>query len=112
VVTGGGVASVEAYREVADLASGDGEVRTLLMLAVRLQGGAVRAGYPITPPAVISVGGQDVLPYNDGCPVFTQKVIAVWGSLPIFAAAGNLRDLVADLPDSEWPVPNNPYMGV
>ncbi len=72
---------------------------------VVLYGGAIRAGYPITPPAVISVGGRSVVPANQEGEGFENWIHASWFGLPIYACRWQLRWRIIGAPNGNEPLP-------
>jgi hypothetical protein len=79
---------------------------------VTLWGSAVRAGYPIAPPQLVSVGGQKPVPLSnpDGAVPFSTQLIANLG-VPIVAAVWLFRYLVPCLPSRPFIAPPNPLLG-
>ena len=106
------VPSVEAYRSNSQLANIDIEVRTLPTIAIRLVGRAIRAGYPVQSPTIISVGGLPAVPANRGQAVFAHTLLMSAGGVPIYGAVWNQRFLLPGYPSGDWPVPSNPLMQV
>jgi hypothetical protein len=105
--------TIEAYRSAAGggKASGEAEVRALPSLAVWLVGHAMRYGFPIQPPSILSVAGVKVLPQNRG-PVWIMKQTGNYFGVPVYAASWRFRYLLPQFPTgSEWPIPENPWLG-
>lgn len=73
---------------------------------VWLRGYAVRAGYPINPPQLVSVGGQPAVPANDGTGYFRTTKAAV-SIVPIYAAVWAFRYLLPDAPAGAVAPPDN-----
>jgi|GEM_PF-2170991 len=86
--------------------------RTVPMTFIFLEGWAIRAGYEIPPPELVSVGDVDLIPANrlDCGEGFQQSIIGqggVYGSIPIYAASWRYRYLLPKLP-SQPVVPLTP----
>jgi hypothetical protein len=93
-----GLGPLAGYGLIQNLPVPKVEVRAAPTIYVWLIGEALRAGYPINPPTVLSVGGVQAVPANrEGC-YFHQQVAAVLGGVPIIAARWALRWLLPGLP--------------
>ena len=79
-------------------------------VAAHLSGFAVRAGYPIAPPALVSVGGVPAVPANRGGPFFGHWIMASWFGLPIVGCWWHFRYLLAGTPAS-LPLMDTPFLG-
>lgn len=88
------------------------QVRSQPDFEVVLEGGAVRAGYQITPPAVLSVGGRQVVPMNREDDGFDCRPYASWFGLPVYVARWRLTYRVVGTPGQEpLPVIDDPRFG-
>lgn len=87
------------------------QVRAKPTVYVQLSGSAVRAGYEITPPAVVKYGGRDVVPVNHpGCGFETWQA-ASWFGVPIIAARWTLLYRVLGTPEGVAPIMSSPFAG-
>lgn len=77
-----------------------------------LEGFAARAGHPIRPPSLVSVGGAAAVPANRASDGFSMGAVASWGGCPIYLARFRLRYLLASVPAGELPIMGNPFMGL
>ncbi len=87
--------------------------RTGPTVHIFIEGYAMRAGYPVDPPGVVSVGGIAVEPVNrtDKGEGFSQAVVGnggLDGSIPIYGASWRFRYLMPELPVGAPPVMGNP----
>jgi hypothetical protein len=80
------------------------------LVYVTLWGRAVRAGYQIAPPQLVSLGGQTPTPSNDSTCGFRSWVAANLG-IPIVCAEWLFRYLLPCLPNGAFTAPNNPIYG-
>ncbi len=87
----------DVYDNVDDLPTPEVEVRCAPTTYVYLIGMAIRAGYPINPPSLVSVGGIQAVPANDESCFVDQGTGAVWGGVPIQICRWKLRWLVLGL---------------
>jgi hypothetical protein len=79
-----------------------------------LEGFAARAGHPIKPPTLISVGGVEAIDANqaskgDG---FSHGVACVWMGCPVYYCRWQFRYILPSRPDGELTVPGNPFLGL
>ena len=79
---------------------------------VTLSGRAVRAGHPITPPQLRSVGGIGVVPMNREGNGFRTGLVGDFGGVPVNAAAWSFRYLLPQVPTTPFVPPPNPLHGV
>jgi hypothetical protein len=76
---------------------------------VILRGRALRAGYPITPPQLVAVGGQPAVPANGAAEYFRTGVVTNYG-VPVVAAEWRFRYLLPDTPQLPVLPPSNPFL--
>lgn len=87
------------------------QVRAAPSMYVTLEGYAVRAGYDISPPELVSVGGVPVVPMNrPGVEFFRTQVHANFYT-PVVRAEWRLRYLVAGIPTVGLGAPASPELG-
>jgi hypothetical protein len=86
--------------------------RTEPQVILYLRGSAVRAGYPIDPPRLLTVNGVKAIPANrrDRGEGFARDVRANFG-VPIHRAGWNLRYVLESMPKGALPAPPNPMLG-
>lgn len=72
-----------------------------------LEGHAVRAGYPVVPPTLVSVGGYKAIPANRPGNGFVQEVATSWFGVPILVGYWNFRWLVEGVLQGQLPIPTN-----
>ena len=78
---------------------------------VVLTGEAVRAGYEVTPPAVLSVGGCDVVPANvPGRHEFRRAVLGSLFGVTVYACTWSLRYRVLGVPRGNLAQMNTPFL--
>lgn len=78
-----------------------------------LSGTALRAGYPITPPALTSINGVPCIPDNrEDFEYFESNLVANWGGVPIVEAGWQLRYRLPTFPVGPIGVPESPLTGV
>jgi hypothetical protein len=77
---------------------------------VMMSGNAVRAGYPILPPALLSVGNQSPVLINDEAAGhgYRQGLVANWLGVPIYAARWRFRYGLPGVPLGQIALPPNP----
>lgn len=80
-------------------------------LYVTLSGTAVRAGHPITPPQLVSLGGVTPLPANREGNGYRTGLIRNTCGVPLNAAAWSFRYLIPRLPTAPFVAPPNPLSG-
>lgn len=76
-----------------------------------LRGGALRAGYPITPPVLLSVGGVRAIQANRQGDGFYQLQRYSWFGVPVYEAGWQLYYILASRPTGDVTVPPTPYEG-
>jgi hypothetical protein len=76
------------------------------------EGIALRAGYEIQAPKLISVGGITVIPQNrSGMEHVTPWLAASWFGVPIYGLAWRQRYLIPGIPSGNLFTPGNPVYG-
>lgn len=78
--------------------------RTKGTLHAILRGMAVRAGYPIVCPRLVSVGGVKAIPAQGRGTGFRTHVVANWLGVPIVGAAWRLRYILPEAPQQLSPL--------
>lgn len=81
------------------------------MIAVILEGRAVRAAYAISPPTLNSIAGVDAIPANRDGREFFRSEIATSSIYPICVASWRLRWILPEVPNFALSVPENPMHG-
>lgn len=79
---------------------------------VILRGYAVRAGHPINPPQVVSVGGAAAIPQNREGYGFEQWIGDAWFGVPIYLCRWNFRYVLDGPPTQGLPFMSTPALGV
>lgn len=78
-------------------------------MAIILEGRAIRAGYPISPPMLTQINGVTPVQANrEGEHFFTQGQMANWFGVPIIGAVWRLRWTLPQVPAGPIGVPPNP----
>ena len=74
-----------------------------------MEGFAIRAGYPVSQPQLVDVGGVTPIPTSklDRGEGFVQAVIGNAG-VPVYGARWRLSYTLEDAPDTDAPIPPNP----
>ncbi len=75
---------------------------------VWMVGRARRAGYPIPPPNLISVGGRRAIPQNQGNG-FAHGLVGNNFGVPMYAASWKLRYVLDGEPQGDIPVTDSPF---
>ncbi len=76
-----------------------------------MRGRAMRAGYQIPCPTIVSVAGNPAIPCNRRGQGFAQQVVANLG-VPVYSAAWSLRFAISKAPQQLPPFPNPIYSTV
>lgn len=101
---------LSSYNSLPGIPTPTAEVRSGPSVYVWLFGRAIRAGYPIDPPVLATVGGlTPIQARNEQC-YFDQGIVGNWGGVPIIAARWVTRYLLPGIPTGIG-LPSNPIGG-
>src|SRR5206468_1261682 len=85
------------------------QTRALPTVAIVLTGRALRAGYSITPPSIVSVGG--IVPVPQGNPNSVRQSVVCNLGVAVVAASWSIRYLLPQIPNGMIVAPFNPIDG-
>jgi hypothetical protein len=101
--------NVSVYSQYADLLTTTVQIRNTPSFRVILYGSAVRAGWGIVPPSLVSVGGVPAILANQEGDGFSQVQLESWLGVPLIGAKWRLRYLLPGVPTGPIPIPDGPY---
>lgn len=87
------------------------QVKNTPTFYAHLNGMAVRAGFEVTPPALLSVGGCQVVPANREGDGFGRQILGSYFGLTLYGCWWSLRYRVLGVPQGDAPVMDGPFVG-